>query len=126
VAGDVPAAFDCEASELRWWTFAGGRINSTLRYALGFLQPDWAFIPDNYVIRVRGASATAGWLGEAIERLATDEFWNDAALWGAIGGSLPNYRLSKFQPLMPKWVEQETLARHLLDVPGTRRWLEEV
>ena len=35
-----------------------------------------------------------------------------------VAGSLPNYRLSKFQPLMPAWVEREVLGRFLLDVEG--------
>jgi hypothetical protein len=39
--------------------------------------------------------------------------------------SLPNYRLSKFQPLMPDWVERDVLSNHLLDITGTRAWLHE-
>ncbi len=30
--------------------------------------------------------------------------------------SLPNYRLNKFQPLMPDWVQREVVAGYLLDV----------
>ena len=44
-------------------------------------------------------------------------------MWSGIFDSLPGYRLSKFQPLMPPWVETEVIARYLLDVPGTKRWL---
>ena len=45
----------------------------------------------------------------------------------ACGQRLPNrspsYRLSKFQPLMPSWVEREVVAGYLLDVGGAWRWL---
>ena len=34
--------------------------------------------------------------------------------------SLPNYRLSKFQALMPDWVEREVVGAYLLDVAGAR------
>lgn len=54
------------------------------------------------------------------------EFWEDARLWRQIAGALPGYRLSKFQPLMPDWVEREVLARTLLDVPGAAAWVREV
>ena len=40
--------------QLQWWTFAGGRINSTLRYALSAIEPGWSFIPDNFSITIRG------------------------------------------------------------------------
>ena len=40
-----------------------------------------------------------------------------------IADTLPAYRLSKFQPLMPAWVERESLASYLLDVGGAARWL---
>ena len=109
---------DGDTHELRWWTFAGGRINSTLRYALAFIEPTWTFIPDNYAIRIRGESPTSAWLGEAIGRIAQTNFWSDDDLLTSISGSLPNYRLTKFQPLMPDWVEREILQHHLLDLLG--------
>lgn len=40
-----------------------------------------------------------------------------------MASELPGYRLSKFQPLMPRWVEQEMLATFLLDIEGAWRWL---
>lgn len=106
---------DGDTHELRWWTFAGGRINSTLRYALAHIEPEWTFIPDNFAIRIRGASPTSAWLCEAIKRLSSESFWSIDIL-ESILGSLPNYRLTKFQPLMPEWVEREILTNHLLDV----------
>jgi AAA+ ATPase superfamily predicted ATPase len=44
-------------------------------------------------------------------------------LWTEVAESLPSYRLSKFQPLMPPWVEREVVAGYLLDVDGAKRWL---
>lgn len=40
--------------QLRWWTFAGGRINATLRYALEALSPGWKIVPDNFMLKIRG------------------------------------------------------------------------
>lgn len=59
-------------------------------------------------------------------KLAEPEFWEDDRLWAEVAESLPDYRLSKFQPLMPPWVEREVVASHLLDVGGAWRWLSEV
>ena len=114
---------DGDTHELRWWTFAGGRINSTLRYALAFLEPTWTFTPDNYAIKIRGDSPTSAWLGEAITHIATEDFWTNEALHASITAAIPNYRLTKFQPLMPDWVEREVLQKHLLDADGSRAWL---
>ena len=117
---------DGDSLELRWWTFAGGRINSTLRYALAFIEPTWTFIPDNFVIHIRGGSPTSAWLGEAIRQIAHPSFWSNEELLASIAGSLPNYRLTKFQPLMPEWVEKEILQNHLLDIPGVTMALQTV
>ena len=108
--------------ELRWWTFAGGRINSTLRYALEAVEPTWKVVPDNYVLRIRGVPDVTAFRS-AIERLHDLEFWEVEELWHRVGELLPNYRLSKFQDLMPAWVERELVASFLFDVAGAWRWL---
>lgn len=112
-----------EDGELHWWTFAGGRINGTLRYALEAVTGDWKIVPDNFVIKVRGESLTVQRFLEVIRRISEYEFWEDAQLWREVAGFLPNYRLSKFQPLMPPWVEREVVAGYLMDVAGAWRWL---
>lgn len=116
--------FEVDPDELRWWTFAGGRINMTLRVALEALLPGGKVIADNFRVLVRGETLDGQRLREAFATLATTEFWDDAVLWKEIAESLPNYRISKFQPLMPPWIEREVIATHLLDVPGTIAWLQ--
>ncbi|OIP37519.1 MAG: DEAD/DEAH box helicase [Deltaproteobacteria bacterium CG2_30_63_29] len=109
--------------ELRWWTFAGGRINATLRYALEAVGGDWKVIPDNFLIKVRGEGLDGPRFAEACARLADLEFWENPRLWADVAESLPTYRLSKFQPLMPPWIEREVVGSTLLDVAGAWRWL---
>lgn len=111
------------ARELRWWTFAGGRINSTLRYALQAVGPQWKVIPDNFLVKIRGEDLSEQAFRDAISKLEEPDFWENQRLWAEVSQSLPNYRLSKFQPLMPPWVEREVVAGHLLDVGGAWRWL---
>lgn len=120
----VRGGTEFDTDEVRWWTFAGGRINSTLRFALQALHPEWNVVTDNFLVRARGASQ--GDFREAVARLEDIEFWEDEALWRGVGASLPNYRLSKFQPLMPPWVEREMLANYLLDVAGAWRWVARI
>ncbi|USQ82560.1 DEAD/DEAH box helicase [Streptomyces phaeoluteigriseus] len=109
--------------EIRWWTFAGGRINATLRYALEAVAGDWKVIPDNFLIKVRGEDIDGRRFRDALIKLAEPEFWENDRLWAEVAESLPSYRLSKFQPLMPPWVEREVVAGYLLDVAGAWRWL---
>ncbi len=112
-------------NEIRWWTFAGGRINTTLRYGLGRLLDGVQIIPDNFLLRLRGDDLTFPRFQDAVAALRSPAVWDDEGLWNGIFDSLPGYRLSKFQPLMPPWVEREVVARYLLDVPGAKRWLGE-
>jgi ATP-dependent Lhr-like helicase len=112
--------------EIRWWTFAGGRINATLRYALESVGGDWKVVPDNFLIRIRGADLGRDTFAAALSRLLEREFWEDSELWNTVADALPNYRLSKFQPIMPPWVVRETVARYLLDLEATWGWLSRI
>jgi ATP-dependent Lhr-like helicase len=116
---------DIDDREIRWWTFAGGRINSTLRYGLGRILDGVQIIPDNFLLRLRGDHLTYPQFEEAIARLRGPTFWGDEEPWKGVFESLPGYRLSKFQPLMPPWVEREVVARYLLDVNAAQKWLTE-
>ncbi|MFY8201474.1 MAG: helicase-related protein, partial [Pirellula staleyi] len=80
-------------------------------------------IPDNFAVKIRGPNLTFAWIDRAIARLREEPFWNDESTWANVRAALPNYRLSKFQPLMPEWVERETLSHHLLDAEGTKAFV---
>jgi ATP-dependent Lhr-like helicase len=106
-----------------WWTFAGGQINNTLRYALRACHPDWTIVPSNANLRIKGESISYGAVLEAIERIRDVEFWEDPKLWQEVAEDLPNYRLSKFQQFMPPWLVREMVASFLLDIKGAALWL---
>lgn len=108
---------------IEWWTYAGGRINSTLRHALLSINPDWTVTPDNFSLRIKGEGVVPDAFHAAVTYLKQPDIWDDDALWSEIAQSLPAYRLTKFQPLMPPWVEHEVIAMYMLDVIGTREWL---
>ncbi len=110
-------------NEICWWTFAGGRINATLRHALKLLNDDWKVIPDNYAVRIYAEQLTLDSFQHAITPMHNPSFWSDELRWSGVIASLPNYRLSKFQPLMPPWVEREVVAGQLLDLAGARDWV---
>ncbi len=114
---------EIDDGEIRWWTFAGGRINSTLRYGLWAILSDANIIADNFLIRVRGDSLKLEQIEAAIVQLKDRSHWEDERRFRHILGSLPGYRLSKFQPLMPLWVEAEVVGAYLLDIKATVCWL---
>jgi ATP-dependent Lhr-like helicase len=104
------------------WTFAGGRINQTLRYIFSLLG-GFKVVADNFQLRFEGDNVTDTVLIRIIERMQTAEFWSDRSVWPEIYGSLPEYRLSKFQRALPERFSEEMVARYLLDVPGTEKLL---
>lgn len=115
---------EIDGDEIRWWTFAGGRINATLRHALLAVGGDWKVVADNFLVKVRGEGLTQRAFFDAVEKIKAPSLWQDDKLWEEVAESLPNYRLSKFQALMPQWVQREVVATYLLDVEGARGWLE--
>lgn len=123
IADSPRGGLEFDEGEVRWWTFAGGRINATLRYALEAVGGAWKVISDNFLIKVRGEATDERRFRDVLAQLAEPEFWENNCLWAEVAESLPSYRLSKFQALMPPWVEREVVATYLLDVGGAYRWL---
>ena len=109
--------------ELRWWNFAGGRINATLRYAIEAARPDWSAVPSNFMLRLRGPDLCEPEFRKVISHLRDPSFFDDPVLWQNVAAALPAYRISKFQPLMPHSIEHEVISHALLDIPGTREYL---
>lgn len=116
-------SLELQEEALVWWTYAGGKINNTLRYAIRACEPDWKVTPDNYSVRIKGEGASRPRVGALIERFSDPEFWANRQLWQEIAEDLPNYRLSKFQPFMPAWVAREMVAGFLLDIEGAWSFL---
>lgn len=115
-------ALQVEPGAARWWTFAGGRINHTLKYGLE-IREGWKVVADNFMLRVEGDGLGHETLGAAIGSMTEPGFWTEPAFRRALLGRLPNYRLSKFQDCLPERFALENIERHLLDVDGAVGWL---
>ncbi len=113
-----------EGSTAWWWTWAGGRINYTLKHAIE-LKTGWRVVADNLSLRMEG-SVTPGVLRPLVAQMASRALWDDEGFSVALRAKLPEYRLSKFQPAMPEFAVREMLAEYLLDVAGTVGFLQDV
>lgn len=105
-----------------WYTFAGGRINHTLKYALQHLG-HWKITADNFELRIEADATLGPALDHALHQLADPTFWQRPAFRQALLTQLPNYRLSKFQQALPEELGMEVVGGYLLDVGGTATWL---
>jgi ATP-dependent Lhr-like helicase len=120
VSTDERSVVEIDDEEVRWWTFAGGRINTTLKYAIE-ANSSCKAVPDNLVVKIRGEGARGDELRALLQRLREPGLWDDANLWLRISASLPNYRLSKFQDVLPPEAQAEMIGEFLLDIQGARR-----
>lgn len=118
--GGLPVQIAERAGHL--WTFAGGQINHTLKYAIE-LTTGWKVIADNVQLRVEGAGIAHATLDEAIEKLRSPAFWSSEETRKALFARVPDFRLSKFQQALPPACETEVVSTYLLDIDGTQRFL---
>lgn len=116
------AAVQVEPGVARWWSFAGGRINHTLKY--GFeITAGWKVVADNFLLRIEGDGIGHETVGAVIGKMSEPGFWSEPTFRRSLLGRLPNYRLSKFQDCLPEMFALETVERYLLDVEGAVGWL---
>ena len=103
-----------DEGQTTWWTFAGGRINNTIRYFLKAMGHDVR--ADNFRVVHDGEG-----LSDLIDDLRSPSRIDE--LWEEVHRLLPDYRLSKFQPALPDWAVREMLEAYLLDVSAMCRFL---
>jgi ATP-dependent helicase Lhr and Lhr-like helicase len=101
----------------RWWTFAGGRINHTLKHGLEWSE-GWKVVPDNFQLRIEGDGVSHRSVRAAIGKLAGAGFWEAPEARRGIMARIPPYRLSKFQDALPEAMATEMLAAYILDFEG--------
>jgi len=115
-------AIQLDGSTACWWTFAGGRVNHTLKYGFEVIE-GWKVVADNFQLRIEGDGIGHESVRRAIGRLATKAFWDEPDTRRAVLTRLPAYRLTKFQDCLPERFALEVVENFLLDVPGAVRWL---
>ena len=115
-------AVQLDGSTARWWTFAGGRVNQTLKYGLEILE-GWKVVADNFLVRIEGDGVNHDTVRAAIRKLGVDDWWTDPQTTHTVLSRLPEYRLSKFQPCLPERYALEVVGAYLLDIPRTVAWL---
>lgn len=115
-------AVQIDGSVARWWTFAGGRVNHTLKYGFEVAE-GWKIVADNFQLRIEGDGIGHESVRKAIGKMASEGFWDAPDMRRAVLAKLPGYRLSKFQDCLPEPFALEVIENYLLDVAGTVRWL---
>ncbi|MGH7297389.1 MAG: DEAD/DEAH box helicase, partial [Polyangiaceae bacterium] len=115
-------AMHFDGDTLTWWTFAGGRINQTLKYALEW-QGRWKVVPDNFALRIEGDGLNFAEAERVAALLRRIGFWEEQETRRRLLSAVPEYRLSKFQRVLPSALQVEMIGDYLLDFDGARSWL---
>jgi ATP-dependent Lhr-like helicase len=109
-----------EPERLTWWTFAGGRINYTIKYGLSYFY-DWKIVADNFKLRIEGDDINFSVLHSLIIKMSCLDFWEEESVSSFVLDQLPDYRLNKFQKALPLKHSLEMISRTLLDFSGATR-----
>ncbi len=112
-----------EPKSARWWTFAGGRINHTLKYALEW-KGRWKVTADNFSLNIEGNGLSGENVRKQIQEFRKDGFWSDAETREKLLAKVPEYRLSKFQDALPPKYEVEMVGEYLLDFDGAGEFVK--
>jgi ATP-dependent Lhr-like helicase len=115
-------AIQFDGTTVTWWTFAGGRINQTLKYAIEW-KGSWKVVPDNFSVKVQGDGVSHDEVARVIDSLRAPGFWEDPEVRKKLLSMVPEYRLSKFQRVLPDEWQVEMIGGYLLDFEGTSAFL---
>lgn len=115
-------ALQFDGTTVTWWTFAGGRINQTLKYAIEW-KGGWKVVPDNFTIKIQGDGVSLDAVSRLLDEMRSAAFWETDETRKRLLAMVPEYRLSKFQRVLPERWQVEMVGGYLLDFEGTARWL---
>jgi len=115
-------ALQFDGTTVTWWTFAGGRINQTLKYALAW-KGAWKVVPDNFSVSIQGDGVSFEAVSRLVEEMRQAGFWEAAETRRRLLALVPEYRLSKFQRVLPERWQVEMVGAYLLDFEATARFL---
>ncbi len=118
---DEPRPLVTVGSDVRWYSFFGGKANNLLARLLREQLGD-TVTPGNLFIAFRDDAAKSDVaIRDEIRKLLQPGAvtWDDAARFA---DSFARDPLSKFQPCLPERLELRFLARRLMELPGATPW----
>lgn len=118
------APIEQDEKGLQWHTWAGGRVNNTIRHALKLELATEVQATDD-TVRIVSESVSWNDFCAAIEKIECPGYWSDPSLLSSIMKQLPDWRLSKFQAYLPERLGRQLIADTVLDIEGTLRFLRE-
>jgi ATP-dependent Lhr-like helicase len=75
-------------------------------------------VPDNFAVKIQGDDLGLEPVRQVIEELRTAGFWADSETQRKLLSLVPEYRLSKFQRVLPDRWQVELVGGCLLDFAG--------
>jgi ATP-dependent Lhr-like helicase len=120
--GPTGDALQFDGKAMTWWAFAGGRIHQTLKYAIEW-KGDWKVAADNFSLKIQGDGVSFDSVGKVLTELRAPGFWEAEETRAKLRSKVPEYRLSKFQKVLPDRWQTEMVGAYLLDFEGAARVL---
>ena len=117
-------AIQTDGATVIWWTFAGGRINQTLKYAIEW-KGGFKVVPDNFALKIQGNGLSVDAVHRLFEEFRAAGFWADEETRRKLRAMVPEYRLSKFQSLLPDKWQTELVGEYMLDFDGAAAFVRE-
>lgn len=108
-----------------WYTYAGGYVNNTLRYALK-QELHLDVQATDQLIKIPSETLLLQEFHQVLEKISQPSYWSDTEVLKTITAQMPDYRLSKFQPYLPEILSLKLVADTILDVENTLRFLKAV
>jgi hypothetical protein len=84
---------------------------------------DWKVVPDNFALKIQGDGLSIDQVGRVLDVLRAPVFWQDETTRRQLLAKIPDYRLSKFQRVLPERWQVEMVGAYLLDFDRTARFL---
>lgn len=120
--GRAADSLQFDGTTVTWWTFAGGRINQTLKYALEW-RGNCKAVPDNFAVKIQRDGVSLDAAHGLLDELRAPNFWVAPETRQKLRALVPEYRLSKFQRALPDRCQTEMVGAYLLDFEGTAGFL---
>ncbi len=106
-----------------WWTYAGGKINNTLKIVFKNEGCNMV-LSSNEWIRIEKKGFSLEDFTSILSKMKGSGYFSEARFLDALIVHVPNYRHSKFQSCLPEAYQKFLIAQEVLDVEDTVEFLK--
>ena len=119
------APLEIDERGIQWFTYAGGFVNNTIRFAFLIEGISDEIQSNNTSIKINKENINLEKILIIVQKISKLEYWENIEIKNHILQLMPDYRLSKFQKYLPNSIGSRLVMDSICNIDDTIKFLKQ-